>query len=105
MAVTPDDVRHVAALARLELADAELAAFAAQLDGIVGHFAALRAADLGPVTDDDVPAPATFRADVPGSVPLAIPRERFAPAMREGFFLVPRLGSHADADAEPTGEA
>ena len=35
-----------------------------------------------------------FRSDEPGAVPLAIPRETFAPKMRDGFFLVPRLSTH-----------
>ena len=27
-------------------------------------------------------------------IPLALPRESFAPEMRDGFFLVPRLETH-----------
>jgi hypothetical protein len=39
-----------------------------------------------------------MRSDVDGtSVPLAVPREAFAPEMRDGFFLVPRLATHEDA--------
>ena len=30
------------------------------------------------------------------SVPLLIPHEEFAPLMRDGFFLVPRLATHED---------
>ena len=38
-----------------------------------------------------------MRSDTDGSpIPLTIPREAFAPEMREGFFLVPRLATHED---------
>jgi hypothetical protein len=31
-------------------------------------------------------------------LPLARPRDAFAPEMREGFFLVPRLATHEESD-------
>ena len=42
----------------------------------------------------------TLRPDEGPSVPLTRPREAFAPEMREGFFLVPRLATHEDAAEE-----
>ena len=41
-----------------------------------------------------------LRVDGGNQVPLARPREAFAPAMRDGFFLVPRLATHEDAGTE-----
>jgi hypothetical protein len=39
----------------------------------------------------------SMRSDVSGlAIPLAVPRESFAPEMRDGFFLVPRLATHED---------
>jgi hypothetical protein len=38
-----------------------------------------------------------LRVDTGPPIPLARPPESFAPSMREGFFLVPRLASHEDA--------
>ena len=32
-------------------------------------------------------------------MPLERPREAFAPQMRDGFFLVPRLSTHEDPEA------
>jgi hypothetical protein len=32
-------------------------------------------------------------------VSLLRPRDTFAPSMRDGFFLVPRLSTHEDAEA------
>jgi hypothetical protein len=44
---------------------------------------------------DDAREGMPLRADEPGrSVPLARARETFAPLMRDGFFLVPRLATH-----------
>lgn len=98
MAVTKDDVRHVADLARLGLAEADLERYVAQLNGILAHMEALQRV---PPAGDDADAPATatmrLRPDERGAVPLAAPPASFAPAMRDGFFLVPRLATHEDA--------
>lgn len=94
MSVTTADVRHVAALARLGLDDAALPALVAELNGILAHMEALQQVDL---SEDVPPAPSTtgtLRDDDAASVALERPREAFAPAMRDGFFLVPRLATH-----------
>jgi hypothetical protein len=41
---------------------------------------------------------APLRADSGPQIPLARPRETFAPKMADGFFLVPRLSTHEDAE-------
>jgi len=103
MAVTPDDVRHVAELARLGIPDAELAVYVQQLNGILGHMEVLQKAQSAGAAEE---ADATrdgmrLRPDAPGAVKLEIPREQFAPEMKAGFFLVPRLATHEDAGEEP----
>jgi hypothetical protein len=42
--------------------------------------------------------PMPLRADGGEQLRLARPRERFAPDMRDGFYLVPRLATHEDVD-------
>ena len=102
MAVTPDDVRHVARLARLALPEERLAQYVGQLNGILAHMEAL--ASVPPtaestVADEERPGIAMrLRADDLGSVPLERAPAEFAPAMRDGFFLVPRLATHEDGE-------
>jgi aspartyl-tRNA(Asn)/glutamyl-tRNA(Gln) amidotransferase subunit C len=95
MAVSADDVRRIAALARIGVAESRIPALVRELDGILAHMEVLaRVTDVAP--DVEV-AGMPLAPDEPGSVPLDRPRERFAPAMRDGFFLVPRLATHDDA--------
>jgi aspartyl-tRNA(Asn)/glutamyl-tRNA(Gln) amidotransferase subunit C len=98
MAVTKDDVRHVATLARLGLPEADLERDVTQLNGILAHMEALqRVPPDATMEAGDGLAAMRLRADEPGPVPLAIAPADFAPAMRDGFFLVPRLATHEDA--------
>ncbi|MEX2182576.1 MAG: Asp-tRNA(Asn)/Glu-tRNA(Gln) amidotransferase subunit GatC [Gemmatimonadaceae bacterium] len=100
MAVTPDDVRHVAGLARLGIPEDALARYVEQLNGILSHMEVLqRVKGEAEATPPD--AGMALREDRVAPVPLAIARERFAPRMRDGFFLVPRLATHEDAGEEP----
>ena len=98
MAVTNDDVRHVAALARLRFPEDRLEALARELSGILGHMAQLAAAPAAPDAPEAPPsAPrVALRADVPAPPDLARTRDALAPEARDGFFLVPRLASHED---------
>ena len=94
--VGPDDVRRVAALARLRLSDERIVELAAQLDGILAHMEVLRSAPIQSLGSgataavDGMP----LRDDGGPPIPLATPIAEFAPVTREGFFLVPRLASH-----------
>ena len=51
MALSIDDVRHVAALARLGLSEARLATMAGELDTILAHMAALAEVDTDGVQE------------------------------------------------------
>ena len=99
MAVTIDDVRHIASLARLELSDARASALVAELNGILGHMDVLSKVD----TNDVEPLAAVgvpqmpLRSDEGSATPLARPIDAFAPRSRDGFFLVPRLATHDDS--------
>jgi len=106
VAVTIDDVRHVAALARLGLSDERAHALVGELNGILGHMAALQAVKTEgePEVVGVGAGGAPLRPDVGGnSDPLAVPPATFAPQMRDGLFLVPRLSTHESADPEGEG--
>ena len=97
MAVSENDVLHVADLARLRIDPARLPSLVSELNGILEHMEVLGRVETGNVAGDGrIETTATpMRSDVDGSsTPLAIPREAFAPGMRDGFFLVPRLATH-----------
>ena len=100
MAVTEQDVRHVAALARLGLEPARVPALVQELNGILGHMDAL--AKVGTKLIEPVAGVGAggmpLRADGEAPYPLHRDREDFAPEMRGGFFLVPRLATHVSTD-------
>lgn len=99
MAVTIDDVRHIASLARLELSEARASALVSELNGILQHMDVLSKVD----TNDIEPLAAVgatqmpLRADAGPPIPLARALDEFAPRTRDGFFLVPRLATHEDS--------
>ena len=106
MAVTIDDVRHVAALARLGVSDERAQALVLELNGILGHMAALQAVDTDGVAEvigvGATGAPLRQDAGGRGDV-LAVAPQAFAPQMRDGFFIVPRLATHESADDAGSG--
>ena len=94
MDVTPDLVRHVASLARLDLTDAEVTAMVGQLSKILHHVEAVKQVDVSQATAvaaaeavdlealrPDVAAPCIDHAKVLGN----------APAHDGTFLLVPRV--------------
>jgi len=102
VSVSEEDVRHVATLARLGLDPERIPTLVAELNGILAHMDVLSKIDtaiVGAVTGVGA-AGTPLRVDGGNQIPLVRPREAFAPAMREGFLLVPRLATHEDTDAE-----
>ena len=95
MAVSEDDVRKVAGLARLGVDESRIPSLVRELNGILDHMTVLEGVESAPAPDAAQGEQTPMREDVPGrSVPLAHPRESFAPQMADGFFLVPRLATH-----------
>jgi len=96
VAVTIDDVRHIAALARLGLTDTRAAAIVAELNTILGHMDELAKVDTAGVEEaigvgaEGLPV----RKDAGPPFPLARSLDAFAPSVRDGFLLVPRLSTH-----------
>ena len=102
MAVTEEEVRHVAALARLGLDAERDPDHRGGAQRILAHMEVCPRSTrrrVAPVTGVGA-AGTPLRVDGGNQIPLARPRDAFAPAMRDGFFLVPRLATHEDADAE-----
>ena len=99
MAVTREDVLHVATLARLALDETSVPRLVSELNGILEHMEVLQKVDTGGVMGAEGVGDAgmPLRADGGPPYPLAHSREEFAPEMRDGFFLVPRLSTHEDA--------
>lgn len=105
MSISEHDVKHIAALARVAIDDARAATLVGELNGILGHMDVLQRVELPPTIGAPALAGMPVRDDVPGAVSLDTPREQFAPTMREGFFLVPRLTTHSAAGASADRQA
>lgn len=98
MSISDADVRHIASLARLGLDDARIPSLVAELNGILAHMDVLQRVAPPTASDHGTTAVAMpLREDHPAPSALAGTRESFAPAMRDGFFLVPRVASHGAA--------
>lgn len=99
-AVSLDDVRHVALLARLGLTDEGARALTDDLNTILGHMAVLarvNTAGVGEYTASAREMP--LRDDHGPAAPLERSPASVAPAMRDGLFLVPRLSTHEDPES------
>jgi aspartyl-tRNA(Asn)/glutamyl-tRNA(Gln) amidotransferase subunit C len=95
MAISEEQVRHVAMLARLGLTDDQVAALGVELNDIlvqIDHIAALDLTGVEP-TAHAVAVTNVTRADV---VRACLSREdalRNAPEQQDGAFLIPTFGS------------
>ena len=101
MSVTLEDVRHIAALARLGLSEARAQTLVAELNTILRHMEVLTKVDTEGLEEvaGIGAAGLALRPDAGPPLPLRRDREDFAPRMRDGFFLVPRLATHEDVEA------
>ncbi len=104
--VRMEALRHVMELARVDVPEEPAAELLNQLNDILGHMEVLREVDTEGVPPaagvGDAALP--LRVDAGPPVPLARPVEAFAPAVRDGFLLVPRLATHEDAGADAPGD-
>jgi aspartyl-tRNA(Asn)/glutamyl-tRNA(Gln) amidotransferase subunit C len=97
MKIGENDVRHVAKLAELAVADADVPLLATQLDAIVEFVAQLddaAAADAPPVVMGPVRTP--LREDVIDPIAMHRTVAQVAPAFQQGFFVVPKLGGMSE---------
>ena len=101
MAVSEDDVRHIAGLARLGLDRDRIEQLVRELNGILDHMAVLSGIETSALAPGDTAAGMPpLRDDGGAPLPLALPRDAFAPQMRDQFFLVPRLETHEDSNPD-----
>ncbi len=91
MRIDPALVSKVAALAALELSDAERDAMAGQLTRIVEHFEALRELPEEILAGEAVPRATPLRPDEAQSGSPGALVEANAPAFAHGHFVVPRV--------------
>ena len=100
MAVSIDDVRHIASLARLGLTEPRAAAIVNELNTILAHMDELAKVHTAGVEEaigvgaEGLPV----RKDLGPPFPLARSLDAFAPSVRDGFFLVPRLSTHESTE-------
>ncbi|HRX86700.1 MAG TPA: Asp-tRNA(Asn)/Glu-tRNA(Gln) amidotransferase subunit GatC [Phycisphaerae bacterium] len=92
-AVTTEEVRHIATLARLKLSDAEVERFTRELAAIIGYVEKLREVDVTHVepTAHAVGAHNVFRDDVVQPSPGAAMAMANAPQKQNEFFRVPKV--------------
>ena len=93
MALTAAQLHHIAHLARLELSPDEEAAFAAQLDHILEHFAALQQLNTDSVepTAHIIDLETPFRDDVVRNTPDPDALLANAPQRDDHYFKVPKI--------------
>jgi aspartyl-tRNA(Asn)/glutamyl-tRNA(Gln) amidotransferase subunit C len=97
MALTPDDVSRIAALARLDLSSTEQRDLLAQLNGFFGIVEQMRAVDTAGVAPLYTPLSAIedvalrLRDDQVTEPDARAANQRSAPAVEAGLYLVPRV--------------
>jgi len=98
MAISKEEVEHVARLARLELTEEEIELFRSQLDVVLERAQRIQALDL-----DDVPPTAhpieltnVWRDDVVAPIDDTTPILDNAPAVEDGRFRVPQILEDAE---------
>jgi aspartyl-tRNA(Asn)/glutamyl-tRNA(Gln) amidotransferase subunit C len=94
MSVSRDEVLRIAQLAELDVEEDALPELADQMTRIIDYVAQLGAVPTNGSLKVFMPGPDAirFRADEVNPAPLALGPEKFAPAFKEGFFVVPKLG-------------
>ncbi len=97
MALTPQDVRRIANLARLELSEAEQASLLGDLNGFFDIVERMRAVDTTGVAPLYTPLSAVqevslrLREDAVTEHDNRAANQKSAPAVEGGLFLVPRV--------------
>jgi aspartyl-tRNA(Asn)/glutamyl-tRNA(Gln) amidotransferase subunit C len=98
MAITREDVLHIADLARLGIDSARADALTRELSAILAHMDVLSQVDTSHVAPaaESGTAGTPLRSDDREAPLMEGVLESFAPSMRDGFFIVPRLSTHED---------
>ena len=93
MSVTLEDVKRVAALARLEFGPEDEQRLIGELNRILAYMGKLNELDTDQVapTSHGVPLDTALRRDVAETFPASAELLAQAPDMKEGYFRVPRI--------------
>jgi aspartyl-tRNA(Asn)/glutamyl-tRNA(Gln) amidotransferase subunit C len=97
MSLTPDDVRRLARLARIDVAAEETAAVLEGLNQVLGLVDEMRRVDtkgiepMSHAVDPHVPNGQRLRADQPKEPDRREAYQSVAPAVEKGLYLVPRV--------------
>jgi aspartyl-tRNA(Asn)/glutamyl-tRNA(Gln) amidotransferase subunit C len=102
MSVSREEVLKIAQLAELEVDEETLPALAEQMSRILDYVAQISGVAASEAVKPFIPGPDAlrFRADEVKPIPLAFGPATLAPAFKEGFFLVPKLGQFEEAEGE-----
>ena len=102
MSVSREEAERIAHLAEMDVDEELLPALAEQLSSILAYVAQLNAVSGGEHAKAFIAGPDTvkFRPDEVKPQPLALTPKELAPAFREGFYVVPRLGQFEDGADE-----
>jgi aspartyl-tRNA(Asn)/glutamyl-tRNA(Gln) amidotransferase subunit C len=94
MSVSRDEVLRIAQLAELDVDEEALPELAEHMSRILDYVAQLSAVPANGGVKLFVPGPDAirFRPDEVNPSSLAFGPDEFAPAFKEGFFVVPKLG-------------
>lgn len=100
MSIEKGDVLHVARLAELEVAEADLPTLVEQLGRIVEFVAQLNEVPAGEQAPPFLAGPreVALRPDDVRPAVLARSPAEMAPEFRHGFFVVPKLGAMEEAE-------
>ncbi|OZA26064.1 MAG: aspartyl/glutamyl-tRNA(Asn/Gln) amidotransferase subunit C [Hydrogenophilales bacterium 17-61-9] len=93
MSLSPDDVKRIARLARIEIDDAQAQAAQGQLNTIFDLIAAMQAVDtqgIAPMAHAQE-VHQRLRADVVTETDRHAPFQAIAPAVENGLYLVPKV--------------
>ena len=101
MTISLDEVRHIAALARLGITHDQARAAAVELSSILEHMQVLSQVETSEVDVAMAQPGMILRPDRAPPIPLLRAPDDFAPSMRDDFFLVPRLATHEDPEPAP----
>jgi aspartyl-tRNA(Asn)/glutamyl-tRNA(Gln) amidotransferase subunit C len=95
-----EEVRHIAALARLGISDERARALAIELSSILDHMQVLAKVDTSAADGASLEKEGmSLRPDSGPPILLARSVASFAPEVRDGFFLVPRLATHEESES------
>ena len=102
MSVSREEVLKIAQLAELEVDEETLPVLSEQMSRILDYVAQISGVAASEGVKPFIPGPdaVRFRPDEVKPSPLAFGPDELAPAFKDGFFLVPKLGQFEEVEGE-----